>query len=208
MQSPKSDICSAISSMLSQELFSIHLVLLHISILFNIPASTTSFSRPANSLSGNGKRILPCLSSSHGVPAIDKVELLCSAGFALSGTWNLADGKVTKANDAAATDAAAASTTSITTYAHSVAGATTYRAIVLPGQAFTNSSQFVKVTSGSNTYTYYLAMSSSENLTTEANKTYNFDLSLNKAGLTLKGLTIAAWDTDEIEGDAGMDIGN
>ena len=142
------------------------------------------------------------------LPAIDKVELLCSAGFALSGTWNLADGKVTKANDAAATDAAAASTTSITTYAHSVAGATTYRAIVLPGQAFTNSSQFVKVTSGSNTYTYYLAMSSSENLTTEANKTYNFDLSLNKAGLTLKGITIAAWDTDEIEGDAGMDIGN
>ena len=62
--------------------------------------------------------------------------------------------------------------------------------------------------SGSNTYTYYLAMSSSENLTTEANKTYNFDLSLNKAGLTLKGITIAAWDTDEIEGDAGMDIGN
>lgn len=51
-------------------------------------------------------------------------------------------------------------------------------------------------------------MSSSENLTTEANKTYNFDLSLNKAGLTLKGITIAAWDTDEIEGDAGMDIGN
>ena len=98
--------------------------------------------------------------------------------------------------------------TSITTYAHSVAGATTYRAIVLPGQAFTNSSQFVKVTSGSNTYTYYLAMSSSENLTTEANKTYNFDLRLNKAGLTLKGITIAAWDTDEIEGDAGMDIGN
>ncbi|MEY8553135.1 fimbrillin family protein [Bacteroides uniformis] len=142
------------------------------------------------------------------LPDIDKVELLCSAGFALSGTWNLADGKVTKANDAAATDAAAASTTSITTYAHSVAGATTYRAIVLPGQAFTNSSQFVKVTSGSNTYTYYLAMSSSENLTTEANKTYNFDLSLNKAGLTLKGITIAAWDTDEIEGDAGMDIGN
>ena len=142
------------------------------------------------------------------LPAIDKVELLCSAGFALSGTWNLEDGKVTKANDAAATDAATASTTSITTYAHSVAGATTYRAIVLPGQAFTNSSQFVKVTSGSNTYTYYLAMSSSENLTTEANKTYNFDLRLNKAGLTLKGITIAAWDTDEIEGDAGMDIGN
>ena len=79
---------------------------------------------------------------------------------------------------------------------------------MLPGQAFTNSSQFVKVTSGSNTYTYCLAMSSSENLTTEANKTYNFDLRLNKAGLTLKGITIAAWDTDEIEGDAGMDIGN
>ena len=156
-------------------------------------------------------QITVTLSAGNGyssLPAIDKVELLCSAGFALSGTWNLADGKVTKANDAAATDAAAASTTSITTYAHSVAGATTYRAIVLPGQAFTNSSQFVKVTSGSNTYTYYLAMSSSENLTTEANKTYNFDLSLNKAGLTLKGITIAAWDTDEIEGDAGMDIGN
>ena len=149
-------------------------------------------------------QITVTLSAGNGyssLPAIDKVELLCSAGFALSGTWNLADGKVTKANDAAATDAAAASTTSITTYAHSVAGATTYRAIVLPGQAFTNSSQFVKVTSGSNTYTYYLAMSSSENLTTEANKTYNFDLSLNKAGLTLKGITIAAWDTDEIEGD-------
>ena len=132
-------------------------------------------------------QITVTLSAGNGyssLPAIDKVELLCSAGFALSGTWNLADGKVTKANDAAATDAAAASTTSITTYAHSVAGATTYRAIVLPGQAFTNSSQFVKVTSGSNTYTYYLAMSSSENLTTEANKTYNFDLSLNKAGLT------------------------
>lgn len=141
-------------------------------------------------------QITVTLSAGNGyssLPAIDKVELLCSAGFALSGTWNLADGKVTKANDAAATD---------------VAGATTYRAIVLPGQAFTNSSQFVKVTSGSNTYTYYLAMSSSENLTTEANKTYNFDLSLNKTGLTLKGITIAAWDTDEIEGDAGMDIGN
>ena len=92
-------------------------------------------------------QITVTLSAGNGyssLPAIDKVELLCSAGFALSGTWNLADGKVTKANDAAATDAAAASTTSITTYAHSVAGATTYRAIVLPGGAFTNSSQFVK----------------------------------------------------------------
>ena len=80
-------------------------------------------------------QITVTLSAGNGyssLPAIDKVELLCSAGFALSGTWNLADGKVTKANDAAATDAAAASTTSITTYAHSVAGATTYRAIVLP----------------------------------------------------------------------------
>ena len=142
------------------------------------------------------------------LPAIDKVELLCLEGFALSGTWSLADGSVTKADNTATTNAEGASTTSITTYAHSVAGTTTYRAIVLPGQAFAHNTPFVKVTSGENTYTYYLDMKNSEGLTTEANKTYNFDLSLNKAGLTLKGITIAAWNTDKIEGDAGMDIPN
>ena len=64
-------ICSAISSIAtsSRELFSFHFSLLQISILFSIPVSTTSFSRPANSLKG-----LPFLIREHKQAAVQSLR--------------------------------------------------------------------------------------------------------------------------------------
>lgn len=148
------------------------------------------------------------------LPDIDKVELLCAEGFRLNGSWNLADGSVTAG-------AATAATTSLATYIHTTAaqgedGASiiVYRAIVMPGQVFGKSAEFIRATTtDGTTYTYKLAVKNAAgepaDLTAAANHTYTFALKLNKSTLDLTQSTfsVSSWTSGEpVEGGADMDI--
>lgn len=128
------------------------------------------------------------------LPAISKVDLLCADGFCLNGTWDLADGSITAA-------AATASTL-------------VYRAIVMPGQVFVKSADFIRATTtDGTTYTYKLAIKDAADepadLTATANHTYTFALKLNKSTLNLTQSTfsVSSWTSGEpIEGGADMDL--
>ena len=122
------------------------------------------------------------------MPTIDKVDLI--GDYRLSGTLDLATGKVTADDEGTKSD--------ITTYA---TGTTTYRAILMPGETLGN---IVITTNDETTYTYIPETTT----TTAANTQYNFTLELNKAGVTLGNLTIEKWSEEVIEenGDANMDI--
>lgn len=147
------------------------------------------------------------------LPAISKVELLCAEGFCLSGTWSLSDGSVSA-------HAATAATTALTTYCDAgtqqgkAASTPVYRAILMPGQVFKKSVDFARVTTeDGTTYTYKLdvknAAAEEVDLTTAANHTYTFALTLHKGKLDLTASTfsVSSWTTGEpIEGDANMDL--
>lgn len=147
------------------------------------------------------------------LPTISKVDLLCADGFCLNGTWSLADGSVTAA-------AANEATTVLTTYSHATTtqdgDATTpvYRAIVMPGQVFVKSADFIRATTADGTtYTYKLAIKDASDapvdLTAAANHTYSFALKLNKSTLNLTQSTfsVSPWTSEEpVEGGADMDI--
>ena len=121
------------------------------------------------------------------MPTIDKVDLI--GDYRLSGTLDLATGKVTADDEGTKSD--------ITTYA---TGTTTYRAILMPGETLGN---IVITTNDETTYTYIPETTT----TTAANTQYNFTLELNKAGVTLGNLTIEPWGkTEEYTGGANMDI--
>lgn len=147
------------------------------------------------------------------LPAISKVDLLCADGFCLNGTWDLADGSITAA-------AATASTTALTAYSHATtaqdgdAPTLVYRAIVMPGQVFVKSADFIRATTtDGTTYTYKLAIKDAADepadLTATANHTYTFALKLNKSTLNLTQSTfsVSSWTSGEpIEGGADMDL--
>lgn len=147
------------------------------------------------------------------LPAISKVDLLCADGFCLNGIWNLADGSITAA-------AATASTTALTAYSHATtaqdgdAPTLVYRAIVMPGQVFVKSADFIRATTtDGTTYTYKLAIKDAADepadLTATANHTYTFALKLNKSTLNLTQSTfsVSSWTSGEpIEGGADMDL--
>ena len=122
------------------------------------------------------------------MPTIDKVDLI--GDYRLSGTLDLATGKVTADDEGTKSD--------ITTYA---TGTTTYRAILMPGETLGN---IVITTDDGTTYSYM----PETDTTTAANTQYNFTLELNKAGVKLLDLDIKEWDKKVIteSGDANMDI--
>ena len=121
------------------------------------------------------------------MPTIDKVDLI--GDYRLSGTLDLATGKVTADDEGTKSD--------ITTYA---TGTTTYRAILMPGETLGN---IVITTNDETTYTYIPETTT----TTAANTQYNFTLELNKAGVELLDLDITKWSTQTApDGDANMDI--
>ena len=121
------------------------------------------------------------------MPTITKVALF--GYYRLSGTLDLATGKVTADDEGTKSD--------ITTYA---TGTTTYRAILMPGETLGN---IVITTNDETTYTYIPETTT----TTAANTQYNFTLELNKAGVELLDLDITKWSTQTApDGDANMDI--
>ena len=137
------------------------------------------------------------------LPAISKVDLLCADGFCLNGTWDLADGSIT-----------AAAATASTTAQDGDAPTLVYRAIVMPGQVFVKSADFIRATTtDGTTYTYKLAIKDAADepadLTATANHTYTFALKLNKSTLNLTQSTfsVSSWTSGEpIEGGADMDL--
>lgn len=139
--------------------------------------------------------------ASEAMPTITKAEILNGSGLYTTGTFNLSAGTVT-----ASTSGVTAGIEAITPY-RPTATATTWYAIVFPGQAFANHSAFIRFTtsddtSGSTTYTYNLESA----LTCTANTSYNYALKLNRGSVTLSGLTIAQWTKTDKSGNAGMDF--
>ena len=129
------------------------------------------------------------------LPTIKSVSIHCAQGLIPGGTLNIGTGDVT------ATEATSTST-DLTTYAHTDGK---YYAIVMPTQQFTGNDYVRIITEDGTTYTYTLNSSA---FTTESNFTYSINLTLNKGGITLSGLSIDPWSTSEttIEGDADMDL--
>lgn len=131
------------------------------------------------------------------MPTIEKAEILNKNGLYTTGTFNLSAGTVTASESGVNTGIEV-----ITPY-RPTATATTWYAIVFPGQGFANGSKFVRFTaSGGTTYTYELGAA----LTCEANYSYNYELSLNRKSVSLSGFTIAQWTPKSESGNAGMDI--
>ena len=135
------------------------------------------------------------------MPTITKAEILKGSGLYTTGTFNLSAGTVT-----ASTSGVTAGIEAITPY-RPTATATTWYAIVFPGQTFADGSAFIRFTtsdgtSGSTTYTYKLESA----LTCTANYSYNYTLKLNRGSVTLSGLTITKWTKDDKSGNAGMDF--
>ena len=122
------------------------------------------------------------------MPDITKVALF--GRYCLSGTLDLATGKVTADDEGTKSE--------ITTYA---TGTTTYRAILMPGE---NILAIVITTDDETTYTYIPETTT----TTAANTQYNFTLKMNKAGVELLKLNITPWSEKVIDesGNADMDI--
>lgn len=133
------------------------------------------------------------------LPDVQSVELLCPAGFLLSGNMNLGNGQVSA-------DAADAQATALTTYANRSNG--TYYAILLPGQKFAYDADLVRITTQDGT-TYTYRLEEAAGITTAPNTTYDLTLKLNKGSVTLTstGLHISPWGTAApINGEADMDI--
>ena len=135
--------------------------------------------------------------SGEDMPTIEKAEILNESGLYTTGTFNLSAGTVTASGSGVNTG-----TKAIAPY-RPTATATTWYAIVFPGQSFASGSKFVRFTaSGGTTYTYELEAA----LNCEANYSYNYALKLNRKSVSLSGLTIAKWSKEEKTGSAGMDI--
>lgn len=137
--------------------------------------------------------------ASEDMPTITKAEILNTNGLYTAGTFSLSDGKVT-----ASATGVTANTKAITPYRPTTT-ATTWYAIVCPGQSFADGKAFIRFTTGDGTtYTYSLESA----LSCAANYSYNYELSLNRKSVTLSGFSIATWSKTDKTGTAGMDIPN
>lgn len=142
--------------------------------------------------------------ASEAMPTITKAEILNDNGLYTAGTFSLSDGKVT-----ASATGVTATTKAITPY-RPTPTATTWYAIVCPGQTFADGSAFIRFTTsdgtGGSTTTYTYKLESA--LSCAANYSYNYELSLNRKSVTLSGFSIATWSKTDKTGNAGMDIPN
>lgn len=136
---------------------------------------------------------------SEAMPTITKAEILNASGLYTAGTFNLG---TTSAGTVTASTSVNTTTTAITPYRAS-STATTWYAIVFPGQTFADKSNFIRFTTADNTtYTYNLGST----LTCAANYSYNYTLKLNRKDVTLGGFSVAAWTKTDATGNAGMDF--